>query len=721
MSGNSVTASTIYSTNTVQGGPNDVVVNNETVQGDLTVDGTVDIGLATIDGLNVDGNAQVKGDLTVGYGGAASNIACSGNISGNTLSITGVAQCNSTLNTNSLIVPEDAQIGGLLTTPFLQVNGSSTSKNTILNGDVEITGITDATDLIVDNNISSLFTSVGTITVTNTPVSEIYNATGYAIATFTTPAITTATYKVQLDNINVTFGYNTYASLAGLQGIAQREVLLGIVQSPWNGVVDARFSYFKYFRKQWNFNHTGGNWYQTVPNETFTSSFSKVMTLSGSTTYNLIIYAPTIPNIDGIYTVDANNSTPLNYEYFFNSSTNTIQLRIAQPYIGVKFAINSAPFGIAPATPSSLPFVESSISTSFADADYRYYNLVAPYSPQYTVKDSWTSIKIYSRNPGRLSSSSTITCSINNINSVAANNVVSVGKYAVTDGLNVNTGVTSTSTTTGSIVTNGGVGVGGTIYAGGSVVCTTVQAGVTPPAYSASMRIMSSANTDTAVNGTLLGSSNGVLAYIQNGNTKIMNMSTDAGNTTYLGSYGGSGAEPDYHTFFKDDGKWCLQGNGVTGNAADVTDLLTVRGTARIDQAFKLYAPIQVNYTTSALTLTNQIGYNTLVSSTTAPGTAYTDVLTGVLPDLGVYMVEASQEYTNSTNSVRELCVNWDSVTWNYRISTMGHNVNGYYAMTASNIMHNVFTTNKTIYMIARCSAGTPTAVGNTLKITRIA
>lgn len=665
MSGNSVTASTIFTSNNVQGGPNDVVVNNETVQGDLTVDGTVDIGLATISGLNVEGNAQVKGDLTVGYGGAASNIVASGNISGNTLSVTGVANFNSTIDTNSLIVDTDAQIGGILSTPYLEVSGVAGNNSVDITGDVNIkSGFTDINDLMIDQNLSAQYASVGSITVTNTPVAEIYNAVGYTIASFTTPAITPGSYKVQLNNVSATFGYNTYTFLQGFQGIGQREVQVGIVQLPWDGIVDSRFSYFKYFRKQWNWNYTTV-WNQTVPNETYTSSYSKVVTLNGSTNYGLVMYAPIIPNIDGIYTADSNNSTPLNYEYFFNSSTNTIQLRVATPFLNQKYYGNTSVFGIAPATPSSSTFVESRITSTSADANYRYYNLAAPYSPQYTVQNQWTPVIMYSRNPGKLSSSSTITCDIYSIRSCNAVGVVAAGTYAVTDGLNVYTNVNSTSTTTGSIVTNGGIGCGQALHAfnahmtggtaststttgalrvtggagiSGAVFCNNVNAASTVvassfrnanfPAYSAAAQLNGTVN-DTLVNGAL--GTLGVYPIIAMNNaaaTRIWAIGLDADPSLatqcmYIGSYGGSGEDPDYRVAIKSSGQMCLSNYTAPGSGTytlpDFTDQLTVRGTSKFDS---------LSFPSTVSNLSNQFKIVTLTSTfaTVAASTAVSNL-----------------------------------------------------------------------------------------------
>lgn len=69
--GNNATGGTIFTDNTVSGGPNDVVVSNLTVAQDMRVDGNFEVGTFTIDDLTVNNDLNVTDDLTVGGNAAA--------------------------------------------------------------------------------------------------------------------------------------------------------------------------------------------------------------------------------------------------------------------------------------------------------------------------------------------------------------------------------------------------------------------------------------------------------------------------------------------------------------------------------------------------------------------------------------------------------------------------------------------------------------------------
>ena len=64
--GNTATGATIFSDNTVSGGPNDVTVSNLVVQQDMRVDGNFEVGTFSIDDLTVNNNLVVDDNLTVG-------------------------------------------------------------------------------------------------------------------------------------------------------------------------------------------------------------------------------------------------------------------------------------------------------------------------------------------------------------------------------------------------------------------------------------------------------------------------------------------------------------------------------------------------------------------------------------------------------------------------------------------------------------------------------
>jgi hypothetical protein len=64
--GNTATGATIFTDNTVSGGPNDVSVSNLVVEQDMRVDGNFEVGTFSIDDLTVNNDLNVTDDLTVG-------------------------------------------------------------------------------------------------------------------------------------------------------------------------------------------------------------------------------------------------------------------------------------------------------------------------------------------------------------------------------------------------------------------------------------------------------------------------------------------------------------------------------------------------------------------------------------------------------------------------------------------------------------------------------
>lgn len=69
--GNNATGATIFTDNTVAGGPNDVSVANLTVQQDMRVDGNFEVGTFSIDDLTVNNDLNVTDALTVGGNASA--------------------------------------------------------------------------------------------------------------------------------------------------------------------------------------------------------------------------------------------------------------------------------------------------------------------------------------------------------------------------------------------------------------------------------------------------------------------------------------------------------------------------------------------------------------------------------------------------------------------------------------------------------------------------
>ena len=104
--GNNVGGSTIFTSNTVQGGVNDVTVNNEVVEGDLTVLGNTNLYINTINNdLFVNGNLQV-GDPTIGAPPKTLNVTGTTQIGGG-LAVTGISSFN-----NDVTIGVDANIAG---------------------------------------------------------------------------------------------------------------------------------------------------------------------------------------------------------------------------------------------------------------------------------------------------------------------------------------------------------------------------------------------------------------------------------------------------------------------------------------------------------------------------------------------------------------------------------------------------------------------------------
>jgi len=178
--GNNATGGTIFTDNTVAGGPNDVVVSNLTVAQDMRVDGNFEVGTFSIDDLTVNNDLNVTDALTVG-GNATANyletthdvnihgsVFLDNNIVGNGLSYD--------RPTKRLRVDNATNVSDVLAGSVAITNGSVT--NTLDHNHVTIAN-TGSTRV---GHIHLTTTDMEVGTTTNHPVDIIVNNTAVATA-----------------------------------------------------------------------------------------------------------------------------------------------------------------------------------------------------------------------------------------------------------------------------------------------------------------------------------------------------------------------------------------------------------------------------------------------------------------------------------------------------------------------------------------------------------
>jgi len=263
---NNVQGSTIFSGNTVTGGPNDVVVNDELVQGDLTIDGTLVVSNVDITQANFSGDVLVKGDVEV-----QGNLLCDGAVTANM----------GLIATNACYLNGDVNIGGVADVGALVVEGGALMKAgasvTALSGTaLSVTGDTRvAGDLYVSGNayvdgevisgttpdpVTSVFTLGPVTTYANLPYTT--PGTGQAIckATISGPA-TPAPCVITFSNVSLDLVYNTSPTLKLSQGKSTTNTYkYGVCQLPFNGVVDGRFKTGATITYSWQCTWNGTDW-----------------------------------------------------------------------------------------------------------------------------------------------------------------------------------------------------------------------------------------------------------------------------------------------------------------------------------------------------------------------------------------------------------------------------------------------------------------------------
>jgi hypothetical protein len=169
------------------------------------------------------------------------------------------------------------------------------------------------------------------------------------------------------------------------------------------------------------------------------------------------------------------------------------------------------------------------------------------------------------------------------------------GTSEFTGNMAITSTTASTSTTTGAEVIAGGLGVGGAINVGGSAkVFGNLVVGPSPPSENAQACINGGV-LDNAVNGTTSGTAYNILEMV--GGTRSWFFGTDGVTTTqfYLGNTGGTATDPDYKFYYDLDGRFAVLGN-VVGAITAPTNLFTVRGTSEMTGA------VSVNNTQDATT-----------------------------------------------------------------------------------------------------------------------
>jgi cytoskeletal protein CcmA (bactofilin family) len=442
---NNVGGSTIFTGNTVQGGANDVTVNNELVEGDLTVNGTLDIGLAVFQGVDVEGSAEIKGDLTVGDPTSTppivSNIVATGNISCETLTTSGVAQFNTNvtaggnIGADSMTVTSSSTIKNLLVNDTTAEYAASITGNVNVDGDIHCTG-----DILADGDIIGNGGLIAGTSITTNANTTITNA-GAVLGSITTPALmATGSYIVAIDNVSVDLNYNSTSLMFGKSGTSQRQTTLGLVQSPWNNIVDSRFSTWNYQQYTWNLSYNGSAWVQNTVTSPVIDSFSTLATLQAGTTYDLIAITDTTANVT---IEDLNGTAEMTYEMLGDFNSSTTYVRTANPLafryeVGAQIAVGNYVGSGYNFRTIQARSIETYDSTQYVVYSFTYNGSTDP--------GTWSPVTIYSANNAILTGSvnGNITATVSVANATTVSRVVDVGKT-----LSLAAGVLTSSATIG--------------------------------------------------------------------------------------------------------------------------------------------------------------------------------------------------------------------------------------------------------------------------------
>ena len=262
--GNNVQGSTIFTDNTVLGGPNDVTVQNLLVQGDLTVLGDTIVAEIEIENAQLNGGATVNGLLTVN-----GNIDCTGVVQAEDGFITaGDSYLAGNVNVEGVV-----SIGG--TAGALNVDGAGYFSKPVTidkvgtGGPGSGTALTVGSDARINGNLfvsGSALVSGEVVSFYNpaTPptLTDIQTFTNVTIAAYNTPYLLASAKIIDCPiviPVNLTFSNLQFqvipdnsAASVGKQGQSSTlEYKYGIVKLPWNGVVDSRFTTGSPYQYSW--------------------------------------------------------------------------------------------------------------------------------------------------------------------------------------------------------------------------------------------------------------------------------------------------------------------------------------------------------------------------------------------------------------------------------------------------------------------------------------
>lgn len=209
--GNTATGATIFTDNTVSGGPNDVSVSNLVVEQDMRVDGNFEVGTFSIDDLTVNNDLNVTDDLTVG-----------GNVQADYVETTTSVNVHGSLFLDNNIVGNglsyDRPLKRLRVDNAADVTDVLSNKVTVTNGTV--TNTHDHNKINISNNTG---TRVGHVHLTGTDF-EVGTTTAHPVDVITNNVArltASATGDIAISNTTASTTTTTGAlTVAGGAGIA---------------------------------------------------------------------------------------------------------------------------------------------------------------------------------------------------------------------------------------------------------------------------------------------------------------------------------------------------------------------------------------------------------------------------------------------------------------------------------------------------------------------
>ena len=456
---NNAQGSTIFTENTVEGGPNDVTVNNCLVQGNLTVLGSTNIATIDTNNGNFDGNVDVGGDVD-----AVGNVVATGVVQADSgIIVNGTSYINGDVVLDgNLDIPADG--GSLSCEGPADFHNGVTIENTTaatalavdvtgdsnFDGDIYCTGNMYVEGDVVANNSASTAIAV----TTNANIDLTTAGTGYVVAELAIPSTYTAPTSVVLAFYNVSFDlvFNTAAQYTGFEGKSGMNLMkFGICQLPWNGNVDSRFQTAAAINYQWKQTYVGSQWVGSpVTPAPIVTAASKQLTVQFGQTYGIVA----VPGLTGPGVVtnarDSIPDDPATAKFKCNSTAkgNSVPATVRVQQLPQRYQVGQSLYLVVTTPSAGTKGYTATISAVTTDATYAYYT-VAWDSFNNGAFTNYVNVNIFTSVAAKLQGATAgpITADIVAIQNVSATRVVDVGKTLT---LNSGTNVLTSSATLGA-------------------------------------------------------------------------------------------------------------------------------------------------------------------------------------------------------------------------------------------------------------------------------